>query len=204
ARPRLLGALLDAVCVALLNLPVTNLDKLPRLADFAKWVTAAETALPWKAGGFLEAYEEIVEDAVTLALESDAVATAVAALVEDEDWEGTATELLAALEKHAPDKARESKTWPKTSRALSSRLRRASGFLRQTGIEVEIGRSREAGTGKRLIRIYRFSTVTTVTTVTNGPDAAPLGVTQSVTQNALIAEFVTTSSQMEDQVGDAL
>lgn len=204
ARPRLLGALLDAVCVALLNLPVTNLDKLPRLADFAKWVTAAEAALPWKAGGFLEAYEEIVEDAVTLALDSDAVATAVAALVEEEPWEGTATELLAALEKHAPDKARESKTWPKTSRALSSRLRRASGFLRHSGIEVEIGRSREAGTGKRLIRIYRFSTVTTVTTVTNGPDAAPLGVTQSVTQNALVAEFVTTSSQMEDQVGDAL
>lgn len=203
ARPKILGAFLDAVSVALLNLPVTDLDRLPRMADFAKWVAAAEAALPWEVGGFLRAYEENRGDAVSLALESDAVATAVMSFVEDR-WAGTATELLKALEGQVPEDVRRSKAWPKTPKTLGNRLRRAATFLRHSGIEVETGRAREGGTGRRLIRIERFSTVTTVTTVTNSPNAAPLGVTQSVTQNILTPEIVTTSSQAEGQVDDGL
>ncbi len=44
-RPRILGALLDAVATALRELPNVKLPGLPRMADFALWVTAAETAL---------------------------------------------------------------------------------------------------------------------------------------------------------------
>jgi hypothetical protein len=36
ARPRILGALLDAVATALRNLPTTRLERLPRMADFAR------------------------------------------------------------------------------------------------------------------------------------------------------------------------
>ena len=48
-RPRILGALLDAVVEGLKNLPETRLPKLPRMADFALWATACETAI-WPAG----------------------------------------------------------------------------------------------------------------------------------------------------------
>lgn len=48
-RPRMLGALLDAVAEGLKRLPETPLPKLPRMADFALWATACETAL-WPAG----------------------------------------------------------------------------------------------------------------------------------------------------------
>ena len=41
-RPVILGALLDAVAAALRNLPKVKLDRAPRMADFAKWVTAAK------------------------------------------------------------------------------------------------------------------------------------------------------------------
>ena len=44
-RPRILGVLLDAVVVGLKRLPETRLEKLPRMADFALWATACETAL---------------------------------------------------------------------------------------------------------------------------------------------------------------
>ena len=44
-RPRLLGALLDAVVEGLRRLPETRLERLPRMADFALWATACETAL---------------------------------------------------------------------------------------------------------------------------------------------------------------
>jgi hypothetical protein len=44
-RPRILGVLLDAVVDGLKRLPDTHLPKLPRMADFALWATACETAL---------------------------------------------------------------------------------------------------------------------------------------------------------------
>jgi hypothetical protein len=54
-RPRILGVLLDAVAKGLADLPRTKLDKLPRMADFALWATACETAL-WPSGTFWSAY----------------------------------------------------------------------------------------------------------------------------------------------------
>jgi hypothetical protein len=40
ARPRILGALLDAIAMGLRLLPETKLETLPRMADFALWITA--------------------------------------------------------------------------------------------------------------------------------------------------------------------
>ncbi len=56
ARPRVLGALLAAVAAGLARLPETRLARLPRMADFALWVTAAEPALWPEPGAFLRAY----------------------------------------------------------------------------------------------------------------------------------------------------
>src|SRR5208282_5769943 len=39
-RPRILGALLDAVVTGLRMVPTTRLERLPRMADFALWATA--------------------------------------------------------------------------------------------------------------------------------------------------------------------
>jgi hypothetical protein len=44
-RPRILGVLLYAASKGLAMLPQTRLDKLPRMADFALWAAACETAL---------------------------------------------------------------------------------------------------------------------------------------------------------------
>lgn len=49
ARPRIMGALLDAVAMALQNIDSIRLKLLPRMADFAMWVSAAEPSLPWPA-----------------------------------------------------------------------------------------------------------------------------------------------------------
>lgn len=66
ARPRILGALLDAVAAGLRNIENVKLERLPRMADFAKWVTACEEVLPWPAGGFMEAYMGNRAEAVEL------------------------------------------------------------------------------------------------------------------------------------------
>src|SRR3989454_10301520 len=48
ARPRILGALLDAAVHGLSALGRVHLNRLPRMADFALWATACETGL-WPA-----------------------------------------------------------------------------------------------------------------------------------------------------------
>jgi hypothetical protein len=55
ARPKILGALLDAVSAVLKNLPDVKLADSPRMADFARFVTAAEPALVWPDGAFMDA-----------------------------------------------------------------------------------------------------------------------------------------------------
>ena len=58
ALPGILGGIFDAISVGLKNIGQTHLDHLPRMADFALWVTAAEPALPWKKGDFLKVYND--------------------------------------------------------------------------------------------------------------------------------------------------
>ncbi len=68
-RPRIFGALLDAVAGALRDLPETEVSGLPRMADFALWATAAESALGWSKGTFMAAYNSNRASANHLSLE---------------------------------------------------------------------------------------------------------------------------------------
>lgn len=56
ARPRILGALLDAISVSFGHHEQVVIGPLPRMADATRWVTAAEGPLRWPAGSFLAAY----------------------------------------------------------------------------------------------------------------------------------------------------
>jgi hypothetical protein len=56
ARPRILGSLLDAAVHGLRNVEGIHLEEPPRMADFALWATACETAF-WPAGTFTQAYQ---------------------------------------------------------------------------------------------------------------------------------------------------
>ena len=70
ARPRILGALLDAVVHGLRALNSVHLDRVPRMADFALWATACETAL-WPAGTFARAYAANRRAAIEIIMEAD-------------------------------------------------------------------------------------------------------------------------------------
>jgi putative DNA primase/helicase len=51
-RPAILGQLLDCVSMALRHERTVRLATLPRMADFARWVYAAEPVCPWESGRF--------------------------------------------------------------------------------------------------------------------------------------------------------
>jgi hypothetical protein len=158
-RPSILGAICEAISGALADLPETMLEATPRMADFAKLIAAAESVLGWKPGSFLTAYDQSLANSVESALESDIVASTLREFALDwnseasEDglhWSGTATALLEILKNKVPEDARRTKSWPKTAKTLSSRLRRSGPFLRQVGIEMEFARKG----GQRIINIW--------------------------------------------------
>jgi len=138
--PRILGALLDVVSNGLKTLPDVVLDRKPRMADFAVWVTACEGAL-WKRGTFMAAYTGNIQEAVETVLEAEQVATILRAYMDTTpQFAGTATELLKALNDVASETQQKAKGWPKSPAVLAKRLRRIAPPLRKIGIDVALGR----------------------------------------------------------------
>lgn len=167
-RPHLLGALFTAVSVALARLPHITLPRKPRMADFAMWATAAEPALGFQDGTFMNAYSGNRAEAVQETLESDPVGAAIVQLSNDKlpegEWTGTATELLSRLESIVEDRVKKSSTWPKSARKLSGSVRRLITFLREAGINVTF--ERKGTGGRRPLTITRIGTHFTATTAT--------------------------------------
>jgi hypothetical protein len=132
-RPRILGALLDVVSHGLKTLPDVVLDRKPRMADFAVWVTACEGAL-WKKGTFMAAYTGNIQEAVETVLENDQVAAVLRTYIAQ--FAGTATELLKTLNDVVSEPQQKAKDWPKSPAVLAKILRRIAPPLRKVGIDV--------------------------------------------------------------------
>jgi hypothetical protein len=170
ARPHILGALLDAAAQGLCMLPGVRLQRLPRMADFALWATACESA--FRPAGTLEAaYSNNRRAAIENIVDADPVAALVREIMADKaQWRGSASDLLQIGANRSG--------WPKSPRALAGRLLRAQSFLRTLGIEIAFGREGRFGT--RTIRITAIGesqsddTVSIVSRVSdNGHGAGP-------------------------------
>jgi hypothetical protein len=139
--PEVLGSLLTAVSVALRRLPELVLSKLPRMADFAKWATAAESGFGWAEGTVLGAYGRNRHASNSMALEASPLVPLVERLVDRGSWTGTAAELLGELSGLILCNEMSAREWPSGPRALSSCLRRLAPNLRDAGIEIRFGQT---------------------------------------------------------------
>jgi hypothetical protein len=90
----ILGALFEGVAAALKNLPTIKLDTLPRMADFAKWATAAELAYGWPAGSLLTAYERTAPQRTKFALDSPVTHAVIVFMADQPEWDSSASYLL--------------------------------------------------------------------------------------------------------------
>jgi putative DNA primase/helicase len=152
-RSSIFGALLDAISAALRNLPKVKLDCKPRMADFARLITAAEPGLGWEPGAFIKVYGENRRDVIEASIEAEPVAkTIIDHLPVDYPYpEGlicTPTELLAVLNSCASEGLQKSRIWPDTAQRLGNRIDRIAPLLRSRGFLVERRHS-----GQRLITI---------------------------------------------------
>jgi hypothetical protein len=143
--------LLNVLVGAMKNRGAVQLNRMPRMADFAMLITAAEPALGWRPGSFMRVYAEDRAENSTNLIESDSVAVALQGLLtQSSPWKGTFTELLAALNPLVDLNTRQNKSWPQGAQSLSNRVRRAAPALRSIGVSVEF--QREPHTRRRLVK----------------------------------------------------
>jgi len=155
-RPQILGALLSGVSAALKNLHTVKLEKLPRMADFAILLSAAECELGFESGEFIRAYNRNRNEVSEVALESSPVGTAVYEFMRDQTaWEGTNGELLKSLNARINKGSRMGNGLPTSAKGLSDALKRLKPNLRNAGVTIQRP-TREAG--RRLIRLVKRST----------------------------------------------
>jgi hypothetical protein len=109
---KIFGALLDGVSRGLRNLESVRLDKLPRMADFARWVVATEV---FERDDFLKAFEGAQAAAIEAIADDNPVVIAINAFMDARtEWHGTAVQLMAALKlgDQAEAKPTTWRTWP--------------------------------------------------------------------------------------------
>ena len=149
-RPLVLGALLDAISHGLRTVGSVHLHELPRMADFAVWVTACAPALGWESNRFTDAYFANRSDAVEIGLEASPLVAPLRALLSSGPWEGTASELLTRLTDIGGDAIRKMKDWPTKPNVLSNSLKRLAPALRETGLIITRKERTTAGRGIHL------------------------------------------------------
>ncbi len=151
-RPKILGAMLDIAAHGLRTCSDVRIEKWPRMADFALWSTACETA-HWSPGTFGHAYSANRRAAIEGSIDADPVAAYVLEIMAARNsWTGTAADLLSVrVDRGSARISAEGTRWPRSPRALAGRLRRAQTSLRALGIDISF--SREGRAGSRIIRM---------------------------------------------------
>jgi hypothetical protein len=143
ARPAILASLLGLLAKVLATLPDVSLDRMPRMADFARVLAAVDKVQQWTT---LADYRNASTDVAADVLDGNEFAKALIALADAGRWEGTSTALLAAVGTPDP-RPRE---WPKDATRAGGQLKRLATALRTVGIEVVETRSSD----RKRARLY--------------------------------------------------
>lgn len=146
--PGILGGILDTLSKAMAIYPTVKLDKLPRMADFARWGYAIGEALGGKGQEFLSEYTANIESQNVEVLNSDVVATLMVAFMQDRaEWYGRVSDLFIELSAIAPAYGISplSRDFPSQPNVLSKRLNSIRSNLEVAGISFE-SRPKTTGT----------------------------------------------------------
>jgi len=148
AKPYILGAIFDIVAKAMKIHPEVKLEKLPRLADFARYGFAIAEAMGGKGEEFLREYSYSVEKQSKEALAANPVASTIVHLMMDGNpWTGTAVQLLNQLEVIADNDRIDRSFFPKSANALTRKLNAIKSNLQDSGISFS---SNNDGHNKRI------------------------------------------------------
>ena len=134
-QPKLFGALLDGISGALRHLADIKLDKMPRMADFARIACAYAVDTGLSAEKMLDIIMRHTARQTQEVLDADPVATAIVEFVQKQKtWTGTTSQLLDLLNQTQPTPRPDG--WPRQANILSRRLTVLHSTLNEVGISV--------------------------------------------------------------------
>ncbi len=139
-RAELLGALLDAACLTLCELPNVHLCESPRMADFAQWSAAAAPAIGAAAGAVVDLVFEKQQEALLSELDAP-LPQAIFDLLDARNGalEIVLPDLLVKLGELAGEEAtRKAPGWPKSPRGLLSAITRIAPVMRAADVSIEV------------------------------------------------------------------
>ncbi len=130
---KVLGAILDMLSNGLRNIGSVRLDKMPRMADSVKWITAC-----FGNNDFIKAYADNEQEATEVGINASPIARGIVDMFKTSvsGFSLTASDLLKKLEDKIPFDQR-GKSYPNSPDALGKRLQRDKPALLKMGIVVE-------------------------------------------------------------------
>jgi hypothetical protein len=131
----IIGFFCNAVSMALKKYPNTEIKQKPRMADFAKWVTAAEPSLGFKDGEFLDVFMKNRQEIAEEAIEHDVLVFSIIETMKNKSvLEGPASYILDCLKSSVPLSYAESVEWVPPNK-LKSAITRIEPILLSNGIQ---------------------------------------------------------------------
>ena len=197
--PDIVGGLYRLTAQVLHVLPEVQLSQWPRMADFAEILEACDLVNHERTGKPGTALTRYLESQTTVfadVIGDDPVGAAIDQFLNG-SWEGTASDLLDALNQQWPDTTRKPREWPATGSRLSRNSKRLAPSLAAIGIDWTVERTSTA----RVHRLERRKG--------DGSDGtATIGDGTSVTANRLqpqgIRGAVTTMTQLHPPLSTPL
>lgn len=149
--PRILHKIFQVLSKALPIYRNLNLEKLPRMADFAKWGYAIAEALGYGGERFLKIYNNNQSDLLENMVSEDSVITVLIEVMRKYRYfKGTVTELVTALTATAEKMEINTKVgWIRDASSLSRRLYENQSVLSMFGIMIKRGKAN----GERYIEL---------------------------------------------------
>lgn len=151
-RPRIFGAICNALSAGLKHQDDVELEEMPRMADLVIFMTAAERGYLGEEGAFHKAYEANLAEAMFDLAAADPLAEAILKVIKDHEFSGTATELLHRIRGVLPEKEGPPRGIPRLPNRLAGALRRLAPALRLMGVTVDLGSERDES-NRRVIKI---------------------------------------------------
>lgn len=166
ARPRILGALLDAVCHGIANIKNVTTEvrsnedlELPRLADFTLWGMSCEAGFNLGADSFFKSYKNNRAGVHSLALDCDPFAETVISFmkVRGEDVYEEKPSVFCSQIMAFADNLAKTPSFPKNPKSIGRRLQLLAPNLREHGVEYTAPDRNKQG---RVMRLKRTRALT--------------------------------------------
>jgi len=141
--PQIFAGLLELFVETLKRLPSINIERPPRMIDFAYLGEAMNQSLGAPNGDFNRLYRVNRSESLANSLDSSPAALAVHEMMNKRQhrWEGTVGALKTLLDSNH---RQDGEGWPRSPRGLSDTLRRMSPALSELGINIEfLGHQRQ-------------------------------------------------------------